>query len=353
MEVKGYISQIKESNKKKDRLGPAAIQIFEIFSHYQKLTVYDINKIINPTKLKMSYKNVHEHVQNILKSGLIEQIQDSDKEHGKKYYKLTEYGLYLLFLNGPSILVDQNKLQNVNEPTISLTASIFQYYKDSLLFHVFLYPFIQKETIEKINSPFILIFILEYLTDCCRTVAYLLNDPHLMHDKYIRIFNWVNPTKQDIIRLLEGIRRKFKLQIDDYNKIKFKRINEKTLIISHPNFEVVIKLDLEGKKATVRLDKSKQEFEYIIQETQSDIILAIKIYQQSNIRDTFDNKRLGEKLVLNLLSFWGKFEKETNTSDFINILNDDKFAAMVYDTYGYIHNAYNIFMKVRDQNIAK
>ena len=214
MGLNGYISQIKESNKKKYRLGLSANQIFEIFSHYQKLTVYDIFKIINPTKLKMSYKNVHKHIQKLLKYGLIEQIQDSDKEHGKKYYKLTEYGLYLLFLNGPSILVDQNKLQNVNEPTVSLLTPIFRYYKDSLLFNVFLYQYIQRETVKKINSPFVLFIILEYLTDCCKVVEYLLNDPHLMHDEYIRIFNWSDPTKQDIIRLLEDIKRRFKLQID-------------------------------------------------------------------------------------------------------------------------------------------
>ncbi len=110
-------------------------------------------------------------------------------------------------------------------------------------------------------------------------------------------------------------------------------------------------MDLEGKKAIVSLDKSKQEFEYIIQETQSDITLAVKISHQSNIRDIFDNKRLGEKLVLNLLSFWGKFAKETNTNDFTNLLNDDKFASMVYDIYSSIRKGYDSFMNVREQKI--
>ena len=80
-------------NLKEDELG-----ILELFVQTGALTTMEITKIIKSTKLEMAYKNVYYNIQQLKNKKLIENIGVKRKRNNEKYFRLTDDGIYQLFL---------------------------------------------------------------------------------------------------------------------------------------------------------------------------------------------------------------------------------------------------------------
>jgi hypothetical protein len=119
----------------------------------------------------MAYKNVNKRVNALLSSGLIieeTEIDDGNNKHNAKYYRLTEYGIFQLFLNRlHSMFINQSDVRKGKElPASSNVLTFFRNYSDSMLFEIFLYPYFKKDSIFAIGDD-LLFDLYRYLSSCC------------------------------------------------------------------------------------------------------------------------------------------------------------------------------------------
>ncbi|MGA9153593.1 MAG: hypothetical protein WBZ36_23685 [Candidatus Nitrosopolaris sp.] len=102
--VHGYTSLDKTG--KDAELDKTSLDILELFAvHREKyMWTYQVFSKLKSTPGKMAYKNVNKRVKALLLSGLIQEIarrkitRKIAKQRNAKYYMLTEYGIYQLFL---------------------------------------------------------------------------------------------------------------------------------------------------------------------------------------------------------------------------------------------------------------
>jgi hypothetical protein len=122
---------------------------------------------------KMAYKNVNKRVHELHLLGLVEKISPKENARVNKrktiYYKLSEYGIYRLFLNRlSSAVVNQAAFrERQNNPTNMLT--FFNNYQNSTLFELFIYPYFEKKTLSTIWN-FLLFDLCSYLNECCHRI---------------------------------------------------------------------------------------------------------------------------------------------------------------------------------------
>jgi hypothetical protein len=126
----------------------------EYFAWKKAVSSYQICKDLRPTVLRMAYKNVNKRVNTLISLGLLEQadINDAENKHKAKYYRLSEYGIYQLFLKSPSsVVIKQSDVRRGNE--LASSASIFfNNYSSCQLFEIFLYPYFSKNTLFAIRK---------------------------------------------------------------------------------------------------------------------------------------------------------------------------------------------------------
>src|SRR5215831_11781676 len=92
-----YISSLIEPYRKSIGLDKMALDMLGQFAWEKYLSAYQIHSKLNSTPEKLAYKNV------LLDLGLIQKTDDIDTNniHGARYYTLTEYGIFRLFLDRP------------------------------------------------------------------------------------------------------------------------------------------------------------------------------------------------------------------------------------------------------------
>ena len=124
----------------------------------------------------MAYKNVHKKIQRFKTLPLIEEKKTEGTEHGAKYYRLTEHGLYQLLLkriNG--VYFDNLKLNKYHKiPDDHVDSSIFTNYEHSALFQTFLFPVVNRDTITGLKDTIAIAFF-DYLHDCCKMIDEMLH----------------------------------------------------------------------------------------------------------------------------------------------------------------------------------
>jgi predicted transcriptional regulator with HTH domain len=78
-----------------------ALRILDIFAHHESLSAYQVFSKLKSSFFESAYKNVHKRIQRLQSLLLIEEIKNKTvrAKHGAKYYRLTEYGIYKLFLD--------------------------------------------------------------------------------------------------------------------------------------------------------------------------------------------------------------------------------------------------------------
>jgi hypothetical protein len=277
--ISRYISLIENSHTLDLELGDVSLCILELFAHNKILSVYKIFTEIKSTHLQMAYKNVHKKIQRFKALQLIEEKKIEGTEHGAKYYRLTEYGLYQLFLkriNG--VYFDTLKLNKhgiiAND---YVDRSILTYYERCALFGTFLFPVVNKDTITGLKDSFAIAFF-DYLHDCCKIIDQMLRRKDIRGRINWYIYSW--NTKSNAL-ILDSLKEVFDLEHINMEKASLDKVDESTLKIFNKDFSVLIKLDLERNKAVARLENSKKKYEYDIQNRGSNV----QIISQRDGRD--------------------------------------------------------------------
>ena len=114
-------------------IGPQANNILREFSYTQRMSAYNIYKKFKLGPSKMAYKNAYKHVKRLQNLEFIEPIEVQNAERGAKYYRISEAGLFQLFLPHKLLIV--------------LLPSIVKTHGNYLIFETFLYPIFKQETL--------------------------------------------------------------------------------------------------------------------------------------------------------------------------------------------------------------
>jgi DNA-binding PadR family transcriptional regulator len=139
MDIKMYMLNLLKFQNIYTKIGDAALRILHYFVLRKYSSTYQIYSELKKSPSRMAYKNVHKRVQRLEALQLIQRLEVKDAQHGAKYYRLTEAGIYHLFLHfsHPSFVFDFPR--------------IVENYGDFAFFDLFLYRYFKRDTLMSIN----------------------------------------------------------------------------------------------------------------------------------------------------------------------------------------------------------
>src|SRR2546427_6293610 len=330
--VSEYISRTSEYYLKNSQINNAYLDILEQFAWGKCWSAYQICSNLKSTRLKLAYKNVNKRVNALLFSGLIQETEtDSiNNKHNAKYYRLTEYGIYQLFLNRlNSLLVNQTDVRKSKELT-SNASVFFRNYSECLLFEIFLFPYFRMNTLFAIGDR-LLWHLYHYLSDCCRSIGKCLKYSK-MHDIPVidKIFSWNKIPGEDDKLLLSHLGQIFNLESIESNGI----IREDTadgdppsITVNTSSAPIVIKLDKERNEVIVTSTAGNggfKEFLYDIHYLGQEMVASRKLPREESIKPVVNEveKRI-EQLIYEFVSDLASSPKDSESSYYYNILSRD------------------------------
>ena len=153
-----YLAQLYDKN-----LSDSDFFSLYYFTTNEKLSTYQLTKLLSTTKFKMDYKNVHKKVKKLNSFRLIEETKEkSIQSHAAIFYQLSDIGVYHMF----DYLYERRSLFKNGQIT-EIVNGLLNYYGENDFFYVFIYPFFSKMTLANLKSETILWYLLNYCKKCC------------------------------------------------------------------------------------------------------------------------------------------------------------------------------------------
>ena len=180
----GYIDIAKKFRSRDIEIGPKALTILGYFATNDKISTYQIFLDFQHSS-KTAYKNIHKTVQRLYNLGLVSITKQKDAQHGAKYYRISEEGIFYLFLRYDKFEQGIFELYHKYDKSHSWVESSF--YKcfilgeGSTLFQCFVYTYFNRETFLSLealdgeegerNAREAFVWnVANYLQNCCRDV---------------------------------------------------------------------------------------------------------------------------------------------------------------------------------------
>jgi hypothetical protein len=218
------------------------------------------------------------HIHNHPMSKFYDKVNEIKEKLGKRVItKARYYRLPILSDYGSDIIQYYNDLQPVLsavkqgkvpkgiidtliEP-VSNIKKFLQYYGNSALFQSFLYPYFSKETTSTGNFD-VLVTLFNYIHDCCKQVDITLRITLPIPIK-VPIFSWNKIPQQGRDELLTSLKEVFDLEEGEGESIDDARIKKidggNTISVTASKIRILIKLDLEKKKAIAIIDSTNRK----------------------------------------------------------------------------------------------
>jgi hypothetical protein len=201
----------------------------------------------------IDYRKIRRHINELSAKGLINIFQTKTSEHKAKYCKLSIGGIYCLILKN-SILPDK------------ITKGILRNYGDNILFQLFLYPYINQDTLLQIRDTALLSRISLFLYECCKEIEYALGLINNSRSRYsveqVFIWQYVPAKDYDTNNLREFLKRTFNL--DWVHRAGIEKIeNDNSLRISYKANSILITLNDTRTKAILKINR-KNKYEFIV-----------------------------------------------------------------------------------------
>ncbi len=158
-----YISKLSATIIESHQVNDGTVRLLSHFILKNQLSAYQIYKKEKTINDALEYRSVNKKVKKLLGLNLIERIKDNDQiseidlKRNPKYYKLTEQGLFTLYIKHKtyppnSFIVDMNSKKRVL--TITLTKRTLLRYGEYDFYKFCLYPWIDQDTIAKSSQQF-------------------------------------------------------------------------------------------------------------------------------------------------------------------------------------------------------
>ena len=304
----------------------SAYQIRPLHNSLQNLWIYTrIHKQeVNP----MDYKNVHKRIIRLYELKLIEK-EDKEAKHGAIYYKLSTGGIYYL-------------IHNKNLEFFGVLKNVLQNHSDSMIFKIFLYPYMERDTILQIKSTSRISRICSYLHECCEATERAIESINRSSIGHLakQVFLWQDVPGVDNHRLIDFLKQKF--DIDWLEKAEIIKSDDRnTIRISRGRKSIMIKLNDKKDKAILTINRKKEyEFTFL---TQTYEVLyrgqPIKEFEANSL--PLSIKSLVANLVLALA-----LEGFAIESDIKALAQDKKFMRILSDNKQKFDDSYQKLLEV-------
>jgi hypothetical protein len=359
-----YISLLHNDYKKNIELDNTSLGILEQFAWKEYLSAYILFSRLNSMDIKIAYKNVNTRVHKILSSGLIYKVQSYNGSNNKRkaiFYKLTEYGIFQLFLSRiNSLLFNQYELRK-SQAVSSSSKTFFHNYTKSRLFELFVYPYFDNNTLSAIGDYNLWSRLYYYLEECCRLVESELKTREKYRtiplDREIFVWNDVSHKEDEKQRLLHFLMYKFKLKDIGFSNIKSEK-NTITVTTAAHSAPIILRLNENRDKVIMcSTDEYNQycEYQYDVEQMGSDIVIVEPtIYEERESCRVIDKaKKELEKLIYEFVYSLGVAAADHKRSKeylyYRDILSQDKkFMKAVQGIYEKRHkvfeNGYSMLM---------
>jgi hypothetical protein len=331
------------SNSTKQKITPLQCKFLKYFISHPSSSAYNISHDRSFRQVKY-LDSTNEVVNRLLSLKLIEDIQELSS-HGAVRCKLSARGIYFLIAN-KILSYDQIR-------------TLIKNYGDHILFQFFIYPYVTRDTLLKIQDSFIFLRISSYLGECCQkiedTFDYVRHTSNQKNGHLTRqLFTWDNVPREDsdtesLRQFLQGM---FPFDWLEMAEIK-KTENAAGITITHGKNTALIKLDIERNKA-ILTSRGKTFYHFILRrgiDNQSIIdvdefivprkrpvrISVTQIHLLSFI--AFQQARLID-LIFSLFSAYGAASAATRA-----LAEDENFRGALEKTKKHFDHRYNIFTK--------
>ena len=357
--IRSYVQSLSGVWKKGKAPGPVALDILEMFAHNESLSAYEVFSKLRPTRIKMAYKNVHKIIQRLLSLNLLKKTKKPRSyrnDHNAKYYKLSELGIFRLFLTRhEGIIVDRMSFELSR--TIRMDGESIQYLGDCLLFKTFISPLVEIKLLPVLDISFLL-RTYEYLHQCCKGIESILQaeDQHVPVRSFLCSWSTIIDGKitTDRKRLLLSLREKFELEytsLDEYvehSKIETNNESHNTVLISSPQFRIRIQLDRAKKKAIATHLQSRRMYEYEIEEGGSDVfIVGVQSHIDWKIWREFGERKQLDTLIYQIVSTVGHATEADKENRFKGLSTDKNFMNLVDDVYTQLNHGRLALLELR------
>jgi hypothetical protein len=349
----GYISLLSRESSLEDEIDRTSLNFLEYFAWKKYVSSYQICVDIRHTPLKMAYKNVNKRVNGLVYLGLLEQVNiDNENKHDANYYRLSEYGIYHLFLKRPnSVLINQSDLWTSNE--LSSNASVFfNNYINCKLFEIFLYPYFNKSTLFVIKDRF-LWDLYPYLSSCCQKIERYLKHIKMREISQIDVslrevhFSWDRVPGKDNKLLLSQLAQLFKIEdLESNGRIKKDTVDGDfpTITVDTNSAPIIIKLDKKINEVRVMYSRNGnfQEYTYSVHLIGDEMVVSNKIPQENYLNPIVDEaEKQMQQLIYKFVSELASSPRNSETSYYYDVLSrDKKFMKVVKEIYEKQHRSF-------------
>lgn len=361
--IRSYAQSLKGVWNKGKAPGPVALDILEMFAHNESLSTYEVFSRLRSTRLKMAYKNVHKIIQRLSSLNLLIKTRGLRLDrnyHNAKYYKLTELGIFRLFVIRPEgIIADRMSFESSR--TIIMDKESFKFLGNSNLFKTFISPLVEIKSLPAQDISFLL-RVREYLHQCCKVIEDVLEteDQHVPVRSYLCSWRTITDEKNILDRkqLLLSLREVLQLDYispDEYtghSEIERKKENHNILQILNPQFRINIHMNRKQKKAIATHLQSRRSYEYEIEESGSDIfIVGAQSQIDWKIWREFGERNQLDALVYQTVSTVGRAAIGDRKERFGILSTDENFMERVDDVYNRFNHGRLALLKLRRQNL--
>jgi len=340
MNLNEYISYLDTLSRKDAELDRTSLDILAQFAAEKYMSAYQIWSSFKSIRFKMAYKNVHKRTNTLLSSGSIQEPEDTNtsNKHNAKYYQLTEYGIYQLFLKRLNwLLIRQLDVIRDRELPTSNALTFFRNYNNSILFEFFLYPYFNKDTLFAIGD-LLVERMYHYISSCCGSIERYLEFSKVPAQGYERIFSFNRVPGEDNELLLSHLKQVFRLEsIDSYNIKKDDNVENPTTTVNIScHSPIVIKLDKARNKVLMRSRSSNDEFkvlEYDFVQLGEEMMVHRRKHIEEKIKGILhDAEKQIEQLIYEFVCDLASPVTETSEElsyYFETLSQDDKFMKVV------------------------
>jgi hypothetical protein len=343
--LKKYIYIIQKPYRKSSEIDSVSLDILEHFAWENCLSAYNIYSKLKSTRLEMAYKNVNKRVYTLLSTDLVQKVEindDNSNKHNAKYYKLTEYGIFQLFLKKrEAILINQLDARKYSKISVN-TVTFLHNYRNIMLFECFIYPYFEKDTLFAAGN-YLLWDLYRYLTNCCGRIEQQIkySDIPVHHT----IFLWNEVPGKDNKKLLQHLKEIFNLKNLDSSSLE--KNDDTTITVKTSSAYILLRLDKNKKKviAMSTINDQYKEFGYEISQIGSDILVSKPKAYEEDLKDIVnDTKQQIEQLIYGFVSELASAansERSKEISYYGKILSEDKkFMSTVKEIYENRHKGF-------------
>ncbi|HXP49298.1 MAG TPA: hypothetical protein VN922_05050, partial [Bacteroidia bacterium] len=260
-------------------LDETSLDLIGQFAWEKNLSTYQICSRLKSTPQKLAYKNVNKRIDKLLHSRVIKKTEppDINNKHHAKYYTLTEYGIYRLFLNGLNSFIVNQAHSGSSSSSNALT--FLENYNDSPIFEIFIYPYFNKETLFAVGSS-LLLDLYDYLSTCCEIInSDILRSTNIATAWWQKIFSWEKVPGEDETPLVLYLQYMFKHKGRQKYYIN-KEVDNQTITVSpESSAPIILKLSDMRDKVTIisKLDGETKSLEYEVHERDGDMAVSRRI----------------------------------------------------------------------------